>query len=356
MHHPHTRLHRASVAGWPGGAQRPPAGEREGARSPARSSPSTSATGQRQGVQYVDAWGKKLSGSVSQTKRSYTGQYLDDTGLLFYNARYYDPGIGRFVSADSIVPGNASGGMAGIAYKPLTVDVHEPGFVAKIAQENQFGPWYSLSDKEKQQLGAPWGPANPQALNRYSYVLNNPMKWTDPGGHTLYLNATETSQLVAMLESLANDFNFAATIAEAGDVATAAAYVRDKIAALLAAGETGAWVAGLLGAAVVAVLGYGTVLLEAAAYKLNWLKGQIAYYSAGGQGIAIATNGTGGVYLLDRRTGDSVYWDALGGWDIIGATIIRSLPQTTRISAGPQGDPYWYQGYHFSWDEALSRH
>ena len=102
---------------------------------------------QRQGVQYVDAWGKKLSGSVSQTKRSYTGQYLDDSGLLFYNARYYDPGIGRFVSADSIVPGNASGGMAGIAYKPLTVDVHEPGFVATVNHENQFGlalvPTYS---------------------------------------------------------------------------------------------------------------------------------------------------------------------------------------------------------------------
>ena len=108
---------------------------------------STSATGQRQGVQYVDAWGKKLNGTVSQTKRSYTGQYLDDTGFLFYNARYYDPGIGRFVSADSIVPGNASGGMAGIAYKPLTVDVHEPGFVATVNHENQFGlalvPTYS---------------------------------------------------------------------------------------------------------------------------------------------------------------------------------------------------------------------
>ena len=113
------------------------------------------------------------------------GSAVTVSGLLFYNARYYDPGMGRFVSADSIVPGNASGGMAGIAYKPLTVDVHEPGFVAKIAQENQFGPWYLLSDKEKQQLGAPWEPANPQALNRYSYVLNNPMKWTDPGGHAL---------------------------------------------------------------------------------------------------------------------------------------------------------------------------
>ena len=166
---------------------------------------STSATGQRQGVQYVDAWGKKLSGTVSQTKRSYTGQYLDDSGLLFYNARYYDPGMGRFVSADSIVPGNASGGMAGIAYKPLTVDVHEPGFVAKIAQENQFGPWYLLSDKEKQQVGAPWGPANPQALNRYAYVLNNPMRWTDPGGHTWYMSSTQAHNLEKALRDFATE-------------------------------------------------------------------------------------------------------------------------------------------------------
>ncbi len=91
--------------------------------------------------------------------------------------------MGRFVSADSIVPGNAAGGMDGIAYKPLTVDVHEPGFVSAVNRENQFGPWYTLSDNERRQVGSPWGPANPQALNRYAYVLNNPMRWTDPVGH-----------------------------------------------------------------------------------------------------------------------------------------------------------------------------
>ena len=138
---------------------------------------------QRQGVQYFNAWGKKLTGSVNQTKRTFTGQYLDDTGLLFYHARYCDPGMGRFVSADSMVPGNASGGMDGIAYKPLTVDVHEPSFVSAVNRENQVGPWYTLSDQERWQVGVPWGPANPQALNRYSSVLNNPLKWTDPGGH-----------------------------------------------------------------------------------------------------------------------------------------------------------------------------
>ncbi|WP_083755906.1 hypothetical protein [Methanosarcina acetivorans] len=26
-------------------------------------------------------------------------------------------------------------------------------------------------------------PYNPQALNRYSYALNNPVKYTDPSGH-----------------------------------------------------------------------------------------------------------------------------------------------------------------------------
>ena len=28
-------------------------------------------------------------------------------------------------------------------------------------------------------------PGNPQALNRYSYVLNNPLRYNDPSGHRL---------------------------------------------------------------------------------------------------------------------------------------------------------------------------
>jgi len=81
--------------------------------------------------QEFDPWGKIRSGGVTQTKRNYTGQYLDGTGLLFYNARYYDPSLGRFISADTIAPGFA----------------------------------------------------NPQNRNRYSYALNNPLKYTDPTGH-----------------------------------------------------------------------------------------------------------------------------------------------------------------------------
>jgi RHS repeat-associated protein len=75
-------------------------------------------------------FGATRSGSVP-TDVKFTGQRLDGTGLYYFNARYYDPVIGRFISADTIVPGAFSS----------------------------------------------------QSLNRYSYVLNNPLKYNDPGGH-----------------------------------------------------------------------------------------------------------------------------------------------------------------------------
>ncbi|MEX5213392.1 MAG: DNRLRE domain-containing protein [Nitrospiraceae bacterium] len=62
----------------------------------------------------------------------YTGKELDSTtGLYYYAARYYDPALGRFISADTIVP----------------------------------------------------NPRDPQELNRYTYAGNNPFKYTDPTGH-----------------------------------------------------------------------------------------------------------------------------------------------------------------------------
>jgi hypothetical protein len=50
---------------------------------------------------------------------------------MYYRARYYHPALGRFVSADTIVP----------------------------------------------------DPANSQSLNRYAYVLNNPLRYVDPSGY-----------------------------------------------------------------------------------------------------------------------------------------------------------------------------
>jgi RHS repeat-associated protein len=42
------------------------------------------------------------------TDKLFTGQRLDDTGLYYYGARYYDAGIGRFISADTIVQNPAN--------------------------------------------------------------------------------------------------------------------------------------------------------------------------------------------------------------------------------------------------------
>ncbi|MCP4023688.1 MAG: RHS repeat-associated core domain-containing protein [Desulfobacteraceae bacterium] len=62
----------------------------------------------------------------------FTDQEQDDgTGLYNYDARLYDPVLGQFVMADSIVP-----------------DLY-----------------------------------NPQSLNRYAYCLNNPLIYTDPSGN-----------------------------------------------------------------------------------------------------------------------------------------------------------------------------
>jgi len=110
-------------------------------------SAATNASGTPVSSQEYDPWGKVRSGGVTQTKRNYTGQKLDDTGLLYYHARMYDPQLGRFVSPDSTVPGASS------------LDLGFSKGDAKIA------------------------PANPQALSRYTYTFNNPVKYTDPSGH-----------------------------------------------------------------------------------------------------------------------------------------------------------------------------
>lgn len=63
----------------------------------------------------------------------YTGKELDSTGLMYYGARYYNPLHARFTQPDMVI-----------------ADIY-----------------------------------NPQNLNRYSYVLNNPYKYTDPNGNVI---------------------------------------------------------------------------------------------------------------------------------------------------------------------------
>jgi RHS repeat-associated protein len=95
------------------------------------SSLTTDASGNVVARQLYDAWGNIRSGGTMPTDIGYTGQRLDATGLMFYHARYYSSAVGRFISADTLVP----------------------------------------------------GASNPQNWNRYAYVTNNPLKYIDPTGH-----------------------------------------------------------------------------------------------------------------------------------------------------------------------------
>ncbi|MGB8981265.1 MAG: RHS repeat-associated core domain-containing protein [Anaerolineales bacterium] len=69
---------------------------------------------------------------IENTDLTYTGQRsLPGTGLMDYNARFYSPSLGRFIQPDNVIP----------------------------------------------------GAGNPQSFNRFSYVINNPLRYTDPTGH-----------------------------------------------------------------------------------------------------------------------------------------------------------------------------
>jgi len=80
----------------------------------------------------------------------YTGQRWEEAiGLYDYDARWYDPELGRFIQPDSVVP--------------------EPG--------------------------------NSQALIRYAYGLNNPVRYVDPTGH--YGDAVHYGKTASWAEEIA---------------------------------------------------------------------------------------------------------------------------------------------------------
>ena len=82
-------------------------------------------------IRYSSFGETRYSSGITPTDYRYTGQLEQkDVNLYYYNARYYDATLGRFIQADSIVP----------------------------------------------------GAGNSKSYDRYAYVSNNPIRFNDPSG------------------------------------------------------------------------------------------------------------------------------------------------------------------------------
>jgi RHS repeat-associated protein len=83
-------------------------------------------------TQSYKPWGEvRQEGNSLPTDRTFTGQRWEEVGLYYFNARWYDSSLGRFVQADTVIP----------------------------------NPFFAT------------------AYDRYAYVYNSVMRFTDPTGH-----------------------------------------------------------------------------------------------------------------------------------------------------------------------------
>ena len=124
-------------------------------------------------VRYWPFGGLRVLTGTLPTDRLFTGQTRDlhNDSFYFFKARYYDATMGKFQTADSVVP----------------------------------------------------DPTKPAALNRYAYALNNPLRLADPSGHFTVGQLKALGYTQAQIDAWArNDPNWAAIVASAqvGDIVT----------------------------------------------------------------------------------------------------------------------------------------
>jgi RHS repeat-associated protein len=105
------------------------------------------------------SWSPSGGGPTSLTSIGYTGQRLEggagESGLMFYGARFYDPALAFFVSADNIAPGKG----------------------------------------------------DPKTRNRYGYTLANPLKYTDPTGHCAHQEKGMSESQIARCDEVEARYN-----------------------------------------------------------------------------------------------------------------------------------------------------
>ena len=123
---------------------------------------------------YIGDFGKvrehDIASGEESSKYKYTGKEMDNSELYYYGARFYNPEIGRFISADSVA-----------------------GEITST-----------------------------QSLNKYVYVTNNPMKYVDPSGKYIESAIDAASITWSIHDVTSNPRDWTNWLALSADVITAA--------------------------------------------------------------------------------------------------------------------------------------
>jgi RHS repeat-associated protein len=237
-----------------------------------------------------DAWGARRNpdGSVASTAfnlqvghREYTShETIPNLGLVNMNGRVYDPELGRFLTPDPNVQ-----------------------FVANL-----------------------------QSYNRYSYVANNPLRYTDPTGYAWYSFLTSASFYMGLVEA-----GFAGMVCVAGGPATCAAItiglaVMQSTAMIV----TGApWQAVVFTGAVSAIAGMGVGAAFGAATNPAWqvVTGAISGAVSGAISTAVFGGSLGDNMLQGALTGAAA---AAVTWAVKGVTPV-SQSSVAEQQGGAEG-------------------
>ena len=200
-----------------------------------------------------------LSDQIHQTTRAFTGheQIAELPGLIHMNARLYDSEIGRFLSADTIIQ-----------------DPHDS-----------------------------------QSYNRYSYVRNNPLVYTDPSGHSWFSRLWRHIRqvVVAVVVAIVAVYTAGAVLGALGYGSAAAA---TQAGLSIAAGASVSGTAALIasGAAAGFAAGVAGGLLSGASLGQSLrmgLKG--AVFGAIGAGVAnVIGSAWGGSTTLGAKAGRAI--------------------------------------------------
>jgi RHS repeat-associated protein len=244
-----------------------------------------------------DAWGKRRfangaddpSGSItSQTTRGFTNQEeLGVSGLVHLNGRIYDPLLGRMTSADPTVP----------------------------------------------------DPLNAQSWNRYSYVGNDPLTFTDPSGFswlsnffhdiTTFFRSIFANPIVRAIAQIA----IAAVLAALGNFEFSAVVLAAAASAAIVTGLSGGKLSQIIRATIIAAVtaaafyevgSLTSVNGQPAAFGTAEYAENIAGHAAVGCLSAVASGGECGPGALAAGVGASVTPFALKA-SLIGGTAISAV-------------------------------